>query len=368
MNIPDLEEFIVKENRLHNFMNEHGYGAVVMGTQANFAWFTCGGDSHVLLSSEIGEAILVVTAQEKYCICNSMDAKRIEEQEISGLGFKLITLKWFETPKDVFAAGLIKGLRAVSDIPVDGAECNFKEFYALHYPLTKQEIERYRVMGREAEEALFSVTNAITPGMTGSDVETLLVCEFAKRKLFVACMIIGVDEEISKWRHPIAWAKPIKEYLMLVLAVRRNGLFLPITRLVHFGEVSSDIRNRFDAVCKIAADTILHCKAGVKFTDISARQKQLYTQLGYKDEWENHYVGGITGYIPNDGSLCVDEDAVMVDYQTFNWYVTITGVNTEDTMIIDGDHVELFTVNGIWPTRRWHTEKGDIDLPDILIR
>ena len=109
MNRPNKREFLIKEERLHNFMETEGYEAVVIGTQANFSWISGGGDSHVLLNTELGEALLVITKDKKICIANTTDARRIIEQELDGLGFELVTLKWFETPKDVYAANLVKG-------------------------------------------------------------------------------------------------------------------------------------------------------------------------------------------------------------------------------------------------------------------
>ena len=367
MNIPDIEEFKIKEERIRAYMDRHGYGAVVIGTQANFSWISCGGDSHVILTTDMGEAILVFTRAEKFCIANTMDAKRIMEQELGGLGFELVSLKWTGATRDAYAAGLIKGVKALSDFPLEGAECDFQKFYQLHYPLTEPETDRYRVLGREAEEILWDATSRIRPGMTGSDVETLLICEYARKKISVPVMIIGVDDEISSWRHPIPWGKKIEESLMIVLSVKRNGLNVPITRMVQFGDVPDDMRERFGAVCHIAADTILGCRPGAGFKDISMRQKDLYRQLGYADEWEKHFVGGLTGYIVSDGTLCTDGDAVMTEGMAFNWYVTITGVNTEDTMIITQDGYELFTVNGIWPTWKVETEKGVVEIPDIYV-
>jgi antitoxin VapB len=368
MNTPDINEFRIKERRLRLFMETHGYGAIVMGTQANFSWISGGGSSRVIASTDLGEAVIVVTETKNICIANTMDAPRIMEQELGGLDFELVSLKWRETPRDAYAAGLIKGLRALSDFPLAGAECNFKKFYRLHYPLTGQEIARYRVLGREAEEVLFDVSGMIKPGMTGSDVETLLICEFARRKISAPVAIIGVDEEISSWRHPIPWGKPIKDSLMLVLGVSRHGLNVPITRMVRFGCVPDDMRHKFDVVCTIAADTILGCREGVRFADISARQRALYERYGYADEWERHFVGGLTGYVVSDGSLCMDRDAAMTNAMAFNWYTTITGVNTEDTMLTarDGRGYELLTVNGIWPVKRFEADNGAVELPDIL--
>ncbi len=369
MHRADIQEFAVKENRLFEFMEKHGFEAVVIGTQANFSWLSCGGDSRVLITGEVGEAILVITKQRRYCIVNTMDAQRIMTQELKGLGFEPVVLKWFEMSREEYAQTLIKGKRALSDIPVDGAETNPQRFYELHYPMTDQEISRYRKLGKDAEQVLFDVANRIKPGVTtGSDVETMLFCEFAKVKAIVTCMIIGVDEEIAAWRHPIAWKKTISKACMLVLAVRREGLNLPITRMVYFEDVPADIEKRFDAVCTIAAETIAACKPGTRFAELSAMQKKLYGKLGYQNEWEIHYCGGITGYTVNDSSLCKDKEAVLVDGQTFNWYITISGVNTEDTIIIRQSGFEQFTVNGIWPTREYSVQGQKVSIPAILVR
>ena len=310
-----------------------------------------------------------LVARYIYAVTRGLPAKTRPdvEQELDGLGFELVSLKWFDTPRDAYAAKLIKGKKALSDFSLESAECNPQKFYQLHYPLTGPEIERYRVLGRDAEEILWDAANKVRPGMTGSDVELLLRCACAERKMSAPVMVIGVDEEINSWRHPIPWDKEIRKSLMLVVGGKRNGLNIPITRMVQFGEVPDDMRKRFDAVCTIAADTILSCGAGVKFADVSMRQKMLYEQLGYADEWEKHFVGGVTGYTVSDGTLCMDKDAVMTEGMTFNWYVTITGVNTEDTMMITNNGYELFTVNGIWPTKKVETEKGTVELPDIYV-
>ena len=366
MNIPDKKEFEIKEERTRAFMKEQGYDVIVIGTQMNFSWISCGGDSHVMKGTDMGEAIIVITADRKVCILNTMD-RRIYVQELDGLGFELVMLKPTEVSRVEYAADMIRGMKALSDFPIEGAKCDAREFYKLHYPLTKSEITRYRILGKETEEILWDISNQIKPGMTGSDVETMIICEYAKKKITVPVLIIGVDDEISSWRHPIPWAKEIKECVMIVLAVKRNGLHVPITRMVHFGDVSEDMRKRFNAVCEIAAFSILSCKEGVKPADLSRWQKEQYKKLGYEEEWEKHFVGGFTGYAVSDASLCTDEDAVMTDAMAFNWYVTITGVNTEDTMLISKEGNELLTVTGLWPTREVNTEKGMLKIPDILV-
>jgi Xaa-Pro aminopeptidase len=213
------------------------------------------------------------------------------------------------------------------------------------------------------------VADQIRPGMNGLDVETLLLTEFAAKKLNVTCLIVGSDEEIWNYRHPLPSPKKIERQLMLVLAVERHGLNVPITRMVWFGgEPPADAARRFRAVTNIAARTIAACRPGVRFADLLARQKGWYAAEGYPEETENHFMGGITGYIPNDSSLCLDASAVIQERQAFNWFITITGANTEDTMITAEKGPELLTCTGRWPMRRIELEGRALELPDLLVK
>ncbi len=368
MNRPDVKEFQIKRNRIDNFLDSSGYDALVIGTTANFAWATCGGDSHILLDSQAGSCLLVFTRSGTYCVANRMDARRLEEQELCGLGFSVVSLKWFETPVADYALGLVKDMRVLSDIPLPGVECNFQMFYRLHYPLTEQEIMRYRQIGKAAEEATAAVAAYARAGLTGSDIAAALMAEFANRQLVLSCMILGVDDDISRYRHPLPWDKKIDEALMLVLSGKRYGLNVPITRMIYFKEVPEDIQKRYLAACTIEANTIKRCVPGEKFFNISMMQKSLYKEFGYEKEWEEHFVGGLTGYMANDASFCTDRDAVLVDRQTFNWYVTITGVNVEETMASMDGKQELFTVTGLWPTETFVVDNDKLALPQIMIK
>lgn len=369
MNKPDTVEFSEKEKRLDEFLDLSGYDAVLMGTTANFSWLSCGGCNQVSWTTDYGCCILLVTRTNRYCIANTMDARRLEEQELAGLGFLMVSLRWYEKPVAEAALELSRGMRVLSDMPLPGVDCNFQKFYSLHYPLTEAEVARYRSMGRESEEVLRSVADNTSRGMTGSDVETLLVSGFAQRKMQIVCMIIGVDEEIGRYRHPIPWDGKIDRQLMLVLAVRRHGLHIPITRMVHFGDdIPADTRRRFDAVCTIAANTMAACRPGVKFMDMHDRQIRWYVETGFEDEWRNHFSGGLTGYIPNDSSLCMDANAVIREGQAFNWFITITGANTEDTMLLTSKGREILTCTGLWPVKKYQAEHEIIELPQILVK
>jgi Xaa-Pro dipeptidase len=369
MNTPDKQEFAVKVKRLRAFLKKRGYQAALMGTAANFSWLSCGGKNKVLLNTDYGCSVLLVTDGRLVCVANTMDARRLAEQELAGLGFEMVALKWYGEPVAAHALKLAGGGRLLADMPLAGADYSFQHFYALHYPLTDQEILRYRAAGRDAEDVMRRVADQTKPGMSGSDVETLLISEFAAKKMNVACLIVGSDEEIWNYRHPLPSPKKIERQLMLVLAVERHGLNVPITRMISFGgDLPAETAKRFQAVCNIEARTIAACRPGVRFAEILTKQKGWYAGEGFAEETENHFMGGITGYIANDSSLCLDDSAVVQERQAFNWFITITGVNVEDTMIITDSGPELLTCTGRWPVKPIEVEGLTLELPQILVK
>ncbi len=367
MHTPNLQEFAQKEDRVRAFMEQNGWDALVIGTQANFSWFSCGGESRVLITGEGADALMVITPQSKTLIAYNMDGQRNLDEEVPGLGFDLIMTHWHEKSREEIALDLVKGKRVLADIPLEGATTSFQEFYNLHYPLTEWEIERYRELGRESETIIRSVADQAEPGMTERAIERLLMVEFAKKGYISTVVLVGSDGRLPLYRHPIPSDKKIEKDLMLILCGRKYGLHVPITRSVHFGSApDAETARRFEAASLIAANCIAHTQAGVKFSEILAMQKALYRQLGFENEWQLHFQGGITGYLPNDSSLCLDPSAVIRENQSVNWFITITGVNTEDTFISGKN--EIVTHSGAWPTTAYAVEGKEILLPKILCK
>jgi antitoxin VapB len=360
-----VEEFEQKEKRIHQFMDEKGWEGVVIGTQANFSWLSGGGASRVLITGEGADALLVLTRTSRTLIAYNMDGQRNIDEEVNGLGFDLVMTKWNEKSREDIAREILGGKKTLSDIPFVGAEQSWKDFYNLHYPLTEWEIDRYRQIGRESELLLLSVLEDIKPGMTEVEVERKLMAQFIHQGYIPAVVLVGSGERNLKYRHPIPSDNRIGKDLMLVLCNRKFGLHVPITRMVWFGDHPDPVMmHRFEAANTIAATCIAHSTPGTRFADIWEDQKRAYQAVGFSEGWRFHFPGGITGYIPNDSSLAMDPEAVVVENQAFNWFITLPGVNTEDTYISGKD--EIITTSGEWPVQTYNVNAKDISLPKIL--
>jgi Xaa-Pro dipeptidase len=365
-----LQDVKIKEARVRIFLDRESLDALVLGRQDNFAWITAGGDNRVINNTDMGEGFAVITRDHKWLVAHHMDGRRFVEEQAPGQDYELVTLYWHQgTPADRILE-LTRGKRVAADFALPGARSLGPEIVDLHYPFTDLDLERLRWVGRTSNEIITRVSNELMPGTPESEVAARLAYEYTRRGLLLDALMVGADERISRYRHPLAGEKPIQRYAFLHPAARRWGLHANVTRLVHFGEPPAAIRDAHRAVTAVGAYVAGMLAPGVRFADILAEQKRLYAELGYPDEWNYHFLGGVSGYTLVDPTRCMNPEASVVERQSYGYFITITGAKFEELMILTKDGVEIasFPTGAEWPTRVVSTPNGDFAVPEILIR
>jgi len=368
MSVAAHGDFQEKLTRVRGYLDRSGRGALVIGRRDNFAWFTSGGDNTVIRNTELGFSLLVITAKSVFHVAQTMDGPRILDDELQGLDVEPVFLRWYEHSKEQRASELVRGLKAVSDVPLDGADCVPKEFTRLHYPLTVLEIDRCRAIGRKTEEVIAKVAAAVKPGMREREVEAMFLAEYASEGMTCDVLLIGSDERIAKYRHPCASEKTIDKLVLLHPAVRKWGLHANVTRMMYFGDrIPSDLAARYEAACRVEAAAVSMCVPGTKFSRILEVEKRIYAEAGFAEEWRNHYQGGITGYVVADPTLCMDHGAEVQPSQVFDWFITITGAKVEE-LSISGTKPEVLSACGAWPLKTYEHGSVALKLPQIMGR
>lgn len=368
MNIPDISEVNEKLRRIREFFEKTGYEAMVIGRQDNFAWLTCGGNNRVLITSETGFTLLVVTKDKAYAVAQVMDGPRVMEEELAGLAFEGVFLRWYEQSREEKAALLVKGKKTVSDVPMEGTDCLPGAIYGLHYPLTEKELEKCRQFGKTTEGIIRKVADALKPGMAEHDVEAMFAFEYARINATPEVLLVGSDERITKFRHPNPSGKQIEKVVLLHPGVRWRGLHANVTRMVSFGEPDAELKKRYEAVSVIEAAAMSMCAVGTKYADILVEQKRLYAELGFADEWRNHFQGATTGYFLADTSFYRDPDATIAQNQAWDLFVTITGAKVEELGLNTAQGFEVASVSGQWPVKEYEAGGRTFRLPEILVR
>ena len=363
-----LADSRTRQQRVRAFLDREGLDALVIGRQDNFAWLTAGGDNRVITTSEMGFGYLVITRDKKWLVSQSMDGQRFIDEQVPGQGYELVTSFWHQASPEQKLLTLTRGMTVGADFPLEGARQYGKELVDLHYPLSDLDLERCRWIGQTANRILTGVAQELEPGVTEEEVAARLLHEYALAGMTIDVLIVGFDDRIKRYRHPMPSGNNLQRYALLHPAARRWGLHANVTRLVHFGEPPSDIRRAIDGTATIGGHVATMLAPGLPFADILAEQIRLYRVLGYSGEWMYHFQGGITGYTLADAARCRDPEARVVERQAYDYFITITGAKFEEFTLLTADGPEIASLGPGWPVRSIQTPKGDIDVPDVLIR
>ena len=361
-----MHELQEKRDRLLGFMEEHHLDAVVLNRVANFAWYTCGVEPVVMLSSERAEAAIVVERDRQFVLCNSVEYPRLREEEaLDRRGFEFRVSPWYETGD--LLSGAVRGRRWAADWPLEGCEDLSREIARLRYQLTAPEIERYRSLGQRTGMALERSARGVQPGMSEAQIAGTIAAEALSEGVTPTLLLVGADDRVFHYRHPIPTARKVERHCMLVLCARHQGLVASATRLVHFGELDNELRARERACAYVDAVFIANTRIGASLADIFSAGERAYAESGFGGEWQKHFQGGAAGYESRDYEATPNCREIVLADQAFAWNPSITGVKSEDTVIVQADGVEFLTATGNWPSIGVEVAGRTWDRPAILV-
>jgi len=360
-------ELKVKLERVRSLMANEELDGILLTTVPNFYWISCGKSGFVDKSSESAVAKVLITDDRQYVVCNSSEMFRIMEEELTDGSFELISFNWHEN-EEAALQPYIKGKKIGCDKELHGFKNLMSDIQRLRYSLTEEEVRRYREIGPECAGILEEAVRQIIPGETEFEAGARAVQMLMAKGYQVPVLLVGSDDRLLKYRHPIPTAKEIQKCAMIAICAQKYGLTVSISRIVNFGPLSEEIRKKFDAVVKIDATYILNTRVGVPSNEILKKGYEAYASLGYEKDFHLHHQGGPLGYLTRDFCTNFENDTPVVLNQGYSWNPTIAGVKSEDTYIIQGDTQDIISYTGTWVYRNVTVGEVSIRRPDILIK
>lgn len=341
-------EFGSKIAVLRGLLNQHGVDALLLRRVSSFAWATCGAASYVNTAIAEGAASLLITRQHLHLATNVVEAPRLEQEEgLAQQGWEFHISPW-EAPLQALQE-LVSGLALVCDVPFPGAKDISPEIARLRARLTPAEGERFRVLGRLCAEAMTAAAQQIHPGLSEMQLAALVGSEAQQRGVQPIVNLVATDERAYRFRHPLPTEKKLEKYAMLVLSGRRRGLVCSITRLVHFGRLTDDLRRRIEAAAQVNAVYNTRSRPGSSLAEVLAAGQDAYAKSGFPDEWQRHTQGGLTGYEPREVLATPASRDVITLGQVLAWNPSMPGAKVEDTILVGSETNEILTRTSLWP-------------------
>ncbi len=363
-------EVAAKEKKLFKFMKSNKIDTLLLSNLNNFAWITGGGDSHVRLSQTGGICTAVFSSGKKYIVTSNIEGGRVMDEEVKGLGYTLKSHNWWEESKK---EEIIKGLAGngvlASDDGLFGTKNVDSGLMQLRIILASEDIKKYKWLGKKAGKAMAKVCKKIKLGSREDDVTAALAKELFKDGIQPTVLLMAQEDRVSKYRHPVSTQTTINKYIMVVLCAKKWGLVANMTRMVHFGPVPQELKNKHAAVLKVDATFNLSSKIGASIGEVFKKGQAAYKETGFANEWTLHHQGGPTGYNEREYKGSPDSKEIIQGNMAFAWNPSITGTKCEDTVLLrKNGKIEVLTPTPNWPMVTVKVGKETLERPEILVR
>ncbi len=365
-------EVEMKLQRVRTFLASKGADGLLLTKETTFSWITGGGEDFIVHASDAAQAKVLVTKDAVVLISNNIEAPRLVAEVVSGLGFEIEQFRYYEDATEE-PARIAKYCpdpeKIVTDAVHPGAmqPLETTDFLGLLFPLTPPELKKYRWLGQKCVEILEAVADVVRPGMTEYDVQYLLARECWYWDIFPTVNLASVDDRVRTYKHPFPVGAELRDYLNLNVCVRRWGMVISTSRLLHFGKPDEELLRVYDVGAKVMAAMLHATRPGNTFRQVLQANERAYAEGGYLNEWQKHLQGGPILTAERITLLRKLPDAVIRPGMAMAYNPTCRGSKHEDTFIVGEDGIEILTPCIRWPTRRVEIEGKEYFVPDLKV-
>lgn len=353
-----LQEIDGKHAQIRALLDRRKTHGMWIRRTRNIAWFTAGADASIPVDSEYGMYSILVTEDKRTIFTSNIEATRLRNEEaFQDLGFEFREFPWY-APQEPEIANLI--------IDEGDGEADLQQ---LRWVLTSSEQDRLRALGRDAAAAIDEAARAVKPGESEFEIASRLDAACRRRGGMAVVNLIGTDGRIASFRHPLPTTKKADQYVMIVVCMRRGGLIVSATRLVHFGPVSEALKEKNKKVATIDATAIVNSQPGKTLGDVFSAIQAAYAAQGETDQWQYHHQGGLAGYVARERVATPGDPTPIQVGHCFAWNPSIVGCKSEDTVLLTEAGYEVVTEAPLgWPMvevevgGKWMKRPGILEL------
>ncbi len=359
---------MTKLDRLDALLDTRDLRSVWFARPNSFAWLT-DGSNVVDREGDIGVAAIGYDGDERRVVTDTIEAPRLRDEELPD-DVSVVEYEWYETSlADAVAEHATTPAGADFDVP------GFESVDAspLRQPLTPDDIDAYRALGREAAAAVEAICQELEPDDTEREVASAVRGALDARGIETPVALVGGSERAQQYRHYTPTDAKLGEYALVSVTAERAGLHASLTRTVAF-DPPEWLESRHRAAARVETTALTATQQigrdGGTGGEVFDAIRSAYQQVGHDGEWKNHHQGGAAGYAGREWIATPTTDAEIRLPMAFAWNPTVQGAKSEDTVLVTEDGMELLTDTGNWPTEAVAAVEyeGTLPRPAILER
>jgi Xaa-Pro aminopeptidase len=353
--------------RLDALLETRGLEAVWFARPASFAWLT-GGSNVVDRAGDVGVAAVGYDGDLRV-VTDGIEGHRLAAEELPE-GVAVETYPWHEGSL-ADAVAECTPTPAAADFDVPGVAS--VDATALRQPLTDEDVDRYRALGRDVATVVEAVCRDISPTDTERAVAADLRGRLAAEGIDTPVALVGGADRAQRYRHYTPTDAELGEYALVSVTAERGGLHASCTRAVAF-DPPAWLGDRHAAAARVETTALAATRRvgsqGGTASDVFGAVQEAYAAVGHAGEWRHHHQGGAAGFAGREWIATPDSTARVHLPMAYAWNPTVEGAKSEDTVLVTEEEVEVLTRTGAWPERRARAVGYDLTLerPAVLQR
>jgi Xaa-Pro dipeptidase len=285
--------------RLRAWLAESGWDAVVLSRPSNVGWLTSGANTPIDRAASSDSTWLVVTPTALGIVTTNVETDRVsaEFDVFDSEPFDIVPVPWHlaDFPAAVIGYLGVDPVRIASDTTELGTLVS-DDLTSLRMQLDATEQSRIIALGRAATVALEAALAAWTPGMTDYAVQAQLIASLEADGIQAPIVIVGGDDRVERFRHPLAIGAPMYRRVMAVVVARRHGLHVAVTRYADAEPHSPALAAAIDSVRGIESALLARIVPGATYGQALEHLATAYADAGHPGAWTEHYQGGPIGF------------------------------------------------------------------------
>jgi Xaa-Pro dipeptidase len=338
-------------------------GGLVLTGPAAVAW-ACGGVAPpVDRTAGVDLVWAVITPTRAGLITTSVEADRIRaEYDPARHGFtELAEVPWYAPGAFVTAAQALAGEPArelASDgHPAFGIDAA-TDFIAIRLALSPAEAAELTDLGADAARGLQDALAQWRPGERDLDIQARCAASLEAAGADAPVLIVGGDDRLERYRHPMAVGAPVRHLVMAVVVARRAGLHVAATRFATAATLDPDYRALRRRVLQIEDAVLRASRPGASYGTALDTLNDAYAAAGAENGWTGHYQGGPIGFAQREFEIAPGAtasrwyDEPIRTGHAIAWNPSLPGgAKSEDTYLVTADALlQRVTTAPGWPT------------------
>ena len=336
----------------------HDDRPLVLTTPGSVNWITGGLSDVVDITSSNDPVWVVETSSARALITSEIEAPRLRgDFDLDALGWELITVPWYEADAPVVAACRFAG-RPVRDFISDrnglGASV-LEDIVRERMVLTAPEQHELHLLGALAAYALETSIDQWRPGTTSDfEIASLVSEQLERYGAKAVCLIVGGDDRLREYRHPLAIGDALSTAVMAVVVARRGGLHVAATRTAITSE-NDPILSLAKEVEHVHQEVLRATAPGSTWGDATEALAKSYENIGQPGAWREHFQGGPIAYEQREFELAPGQhdspywDSPCEAGMAVAWNPSLRGgAKIEETYLLETDGPTLVTTCQGW--------------------